>query len=297
MGKESTTTAVEADHAKLATQLKAEHAKEDAALKAEETQKMAALKAEHAKQGAQTGFLGKLTGSQDPMQKAETENLKAEIDRAEAQTKAAHTAEKAELDAARRKELAAAEASDKLRANALRDNNAGTFNNTGTYNNAAPGMTGGALGNAASGMTGGALGNAAPGMTGGVLGNAASGMTGGALGNAAHGTFNDSYAPSNYNAAPGHHNNPNDFNTNARSSGAPLTDTDKKIYNHATGSYGQAAIDDGRRQQAEINPNRQSQQTAQQFAAPAVAAIPIVLAPVATPQTTGAPMMGTNQHL
>jgi hypothetical protein len=273
MGKESTTTAVEADHAKLATQLKAEHAKEDAALKAEETQKMAALKAEHAKQGGQTGFLGKLTGSQDPMQKAETENLKAEIDRAEAQTKAAHTAEKAELDAARRKELAAAEASDKLRANALRDNNAGTFNNTGTFNNAAPGMTGGALGNAASGMTGGALGNAA------------------------HGTFNDSYAPSNYNAAPGHHNNPNDFNTNARSSGAPLTDTDKKIYNHATGSYGQAAIDDGRRQQAEINPNRQSQQTAQQFAAPAVAAIPIVLAPVATPQTTGAPMMGTNQHL
>jgi len=128
MGKDSYMTEapmkerVEADHVKTATQLKAEHAKEDAALKAEEAQKLAALKAEHAKTPGKTGFLAKLTGHQDPVKKAETEQLKAEIARAEETTKAEHDFENAELNARKRKENATVDAVDSLSGSNTRAN-------------------------------------------------------------------------------------------------------------------------------------------------------------------------------
>lgn len=99
MGKESIQTAVAADRARDATQLKAEHGKEMAALKAEEAQLIAAQKAEHAKTPGKTGLLAKLTGKEDPVKKAEKQELKAEIARAENQTKAEHDAEDAQLKA------------------------------------------------------------------------------------------------------------------------------------------------------------------------------------------------------
>jgi hypothetical protein len=136
MGKDSYMTEaplkerVEADHLKTATQLKAEHAKEDAALKAEEAQKLAALKAEHAKTPGKTGFLAKLTGHQDPVKKAETEQLKAEIARAEETTKAEHDFENAELNARKRKENATIDAVDSMGSNTRVNTGAGYGANT-----------------------------------------------------------------------------------------------------------------------------------------------------------------------
>ena len=253
MGKESVTTAkqVEADYAKAQTQLKEAHGKEQAALKAEEAEKTAALKAEHAASGGKTGFLAKLTGHEDPVLKAESQHLKAEINRAEQQTKAAHTAEKAELDAAKQKELAAAGAADKMH-NMTSHNNtatAGGLHNNG-YNNAAGGT---ALNNAGG-----------------------------------------SYAPSNYNAAPGAHINPNAYGSTAHAALGPQTDADKKIYNHATGTYGQAALDDGRRQDAIINPGHNAAQQ-QQFVPQGIAAVPVVLG--AQPVMAQQPVMGVQQPL
>jgi hypothetical protein len=131
MGKESYTTEaplkerVAADHVKTATQLKAEHAKEDAALKAEEAEKLAALKAEHAKTPGKTGLLAKLTGHEDPVKKAETQQLKAEIARAEETTKAEHDFENAELNARKRKENAAIDAVDSMGSNTRANTGAG----------------------------------------------------------------------------------------------------------------------------------------------------------------------------
>jgi len=274
MGKESVTTAgrVEADFAKAATQLKAEHAKEDAALKAEEAEKSAALKAEHAASGSKTGFIAKLTGHQDPVQKAESQHLKAEITRAEQQTKAAHTTEKAELDAAKAKQLASAQAADSL-LNTHNNNAAG-----GAYNNNA---AGGYNNNAA----GGAYNNAAG---GGAYNNSA----GGAVLNNAGG----SYAPSNYNAAPGAHINPNAYGSSTAAMAGPATDADKRVYNHATGTYGQAALDDGRRQDAEINPSRQNAQQQQQFVPQGIAAMPVVMG-AQQPIMAQQPMMGAQQPM
>jgi len=144
MGKDSYMTEaplkerVEADHVKTATQLKAEHAKEDAALKAEEAQKTAALKAEHAKTPGKTGFFAKLTGHQDPIKKAENEQLKAEIARAEQTTKAEHDFENAELNARKRKENAAIDAVDSFGNNTRANTgygNTGSNYNTGTNTN------------------------------------------------------------------------------------------------------------------------------------------------------------------
>jgi len=266
MGKESITTAgqVEADFAKAATQLKADHGKEDAALKAEEAEKTAALKAEHAASGSKTGFLAKLTGHQDPVQKAESQHLKAEINRAEQQTKAAHTAEKAELDAAKAKELAAAQAADRLHSNA--NNNAGS----GFNNNA-----GGAFNN---NTAGGAFNN------GGYNNGTALNNAGG------------SYAPSNYNAAPGAHINPNAYGSSSAAMTGPATDADKRIYNHATGTYGQAALDDGRRQDAEINPSRQNAQQ-QQFVPQGIAAMPVMMGVQQPMMGAQQPMMGAQQPM
>jgi len=252
MGKESMTTAerVEADYAKAQTQLKAAHGKEDAALKAEESEKSAALKAEHAASGGKTGFLAKLTGKEDPVHKAESQHLKAEINRAEQQTKAAHTTEKAELDAAKQKELASAQAADKMHNMSLHDNRSGALNNAapGTFNNGTALNKDGAA-----------------------------------------------YAPSNYNAGPGHHINPN-VASNAAGLAGPLTDADKKIYNHATGTYGQAALEDGRRQDAEINPSRHHHEQQQQFVPQAIGAVPMAVMP--GQQVMGSqPMMGSEQHV
>jgi len=250
----TTAEQAEADYAKAAAQLKAAHGKEDAALKAEETEKTAALKAEHAATASNTGFLSKLTGHQDPVQKAESQHLKAEINRANQQTKAAHTSEKAELDAAKQKEVAAAQAADSLLRNNAGHNNAGGYNNAG-YNNA------GGFNNAAG---------------------------------AAYNNAGGSYAPSNYNAAPGAHVNPNVLGSAAP---GPLTDADKRIFNHATGSYGQAALADGQRQDAGIHHSGQAAQ--QQFVPQGIAAVPVM---VMTPQQpvmmgTQQPMMGTQQPM
>jgi len=105
---------VAADHAASSTQLKAEHAKESAQLKAEEAQRTAELKAEHAKTPGKTGLIAKLTGSEDPVKKAENQQLKAEIARAEQTTKAGQAAEKAELNAATKKEDIAYTAANSL---------------------------------------------------------------------------------------------------------------------------------------------------------------------------------------
>lgn len=254
MGKESMTTAarVEEDFAKASTQLKAEHVKEDAALKKQEAEKAAALKHEHDATAGKTGFLAKLTGHEDPVKKAENQHLKAEIVRAEQQTKSAHAIEKAELEAAKNKELAAAQAADKL-------HNPGHHNAGGGHHNVVPGAT--AVNNAGA-----------------------------------------SYAPSNYNAAPGHHNNPNAFGSTDASMAGPLTKEEKKVYNYATGSYGQAAIEDGRRQEAEINAinthhgaEHHGGEHLSQFAPQGIAAMPMAVGaqPV---MATHQPMMGTHTH-
>lgn len=261
MGKESMTEAarVEADYAKAATQLKTAQGKEDAALKAEEAEKTAALKAEHSASGGKTGLLAKLTGHEDPALKAESQHLKAEINRANQQTKAAHTSEKAELDAERAKELAAAQAADKLRT-------------TGVHNNAA---APGALNHGAAAP--GAYSAAAPGALNynaaapGAYNAAAVPGSGVALNNAG-----GSYAPSNYNAAPGAHINPNAYGSTAAAAVGPQTAADKKIYNHATGTYGQAALDDGRRQDEVIYSGHNTAQ--QQFVPQGIAAVPVVMA-------------------
>jgi len=232
---------VEADYAKAAAQLKAAHGKEDAALKAEETEKTAALKAEHAATTSNTGFFSKLTGHQDPLQKAESQHLKAEINRADQQTKAVHTSEKAELDAAMQKDVAAAQAAD-----SMMRNNAG--HNAAGYNNAAGGT--------------------------------------------AYNNVGGSYAPSNYNAAPGAHVNPNVLGSAAP---GPLTDADKRIFNHATGSYGQAALADGQRQDAGIHPGQAAQQ---QFVPQGIAAVPVMMMGTQQPVMMGTQqpvMMGTQQ--
>lgn len=116
MGKESIQSVaplkeqVAADHARDATQLKAEHGKEMAALKAEEAQLLAAQKAEHSKTPGKTGLLAKLTGKEDPVKKAEKQELKAEIARAEELTKAEHDAENAQLKAHRTTDMSAIKA-------------------------------------------------------------------------------------------------------------------------------------------------------------------------------------------
>ena len=116
MGKESVQSVaplkeqVAADHSRDAAQLKAEHGKEKAALKAEEAQLMAAQKAEHAKTPGKTGLLAKLTGKEDPIKKAEKQELKAEMARAEELTKAEHDAENAHLKANRTTDMSAVNA-------------------------------------------------------------------------------------------------------------------------------------------------------------------------------------------
>jgi len=119
---------VAADHAMTATQLKAEHTKEMANLKAEEAQATAALKAEHAKTPGDTGLLAKITGKEDPIKKAEKQQLKAEIARAEETTKANQAYEKAELNARKAKESATVNAAEKL----VHGNNQFSNNTTGT---------------------------------------------------------------------------------------------------------------------------------------------------------------------
>ena len=116
MGKESVQSVaplkeqVAANHSRDAAQLKAEHGKEKAALKAEEAQLMAAQKAEHSKTSGKTGFLAKLTGKEDPVKKAEKQELKTEIARAEERTKAEHDAENAQLKANRTADMSAVNA-------------------------------------------------------------------------------------------------------------------------------------------------------------------------------------------
>jgi uncharacterized protein YifE (UPF0438 family) len=117
---------VAADHAMTETQLKAEHTKEMANLKAEEAQATAALKAQHAKTPGDTGLLAKITGKEDPIKKAEKQQLKAEIARAEETTKAQQAYEKAELNARKAKESATVNAADKLVHDDSRFNNNGT---------------------------------------------------------------------------------------------------------------------------------------------------------------------------
>jgi len=114
MGKESIQSAVAADHGRDAAQLKAEHGKEMTALKAEEAQALAAQKAEHSKTPGKTGLIAKLTGKEDPVKKAEKQQLKAEIARAEETTKAAHDQENAELKAHGAKHMASVNAMDNL---------------------------------------------------------------------------------------------------------------------------------------------------------------------------------------
>jgi hypothetical protein len=135
---------VAADHAMTQTQLKAEHTKEMANLKAEEAQATAALKAEHAKTPGDTGLLAKITGKEDPIKKAEKQQLKAEIARAEETTKANQAYEKAELNARKAKESATVNAADKLVHDDSRfANNTGTgFHgaNNGFANNGTTGL-------------------------------------------------------------------------------------------------------------------------------------------------------------
>lgn len=167
MGKESIQSEaplkerVAADHGRDAAQLKAEHGKEMSALKAEEAQLLAAQKAEHAKTPGKTGLIAKLTGKEDPVKKAEKQELKAEIARAEETTKAAHDAENAQLKAHRTTDMSAVNAADKLH---------------GSHTNHAAGLP--------------------------------------AAGALAHGTH-----------------------------GGPAGIPDNKIYNHATGAHGQAALE------------------------------------------------------
>jgi hypothetical protein len=85
-----------------------------AALKAEEAQRTAALKADHAKTPGTTGLLAKLTGHEDPVKKAEKQQLAAEIARAEEATKAEHSFENADLKARKAKEHATVGAADSL---------------------------------------------------------------------------------------------------------------------------------------------------------------------------------------
>jgi hypothetical protein len=169
MGKESiqSAPAVAADHGRDAAQLKAEHGKEMSALKAEEAQALAAQKAEHSKTPGKTGLIAKLTGKEDPVKKAEQQQLKAEIARAEETTKAAHDHENAELKAHGSKHMASANAVDSLHGS----NHAGAL------------------------------------------------PVAGGLAHGAHGSTTDSHV---------------------LDAGIP----DKKIYNHATGAHGQAALAD-----------------------------------------------------
>jgi hypothetical protein len=84
------------------------------ALKAEEAELLAAQKAEHSKTPGKTGLIAKLTGKEDPVKKAEKQELKAEIARAEESTKAAHDYENAQLKANKTNDMAAVNAADKL---------------------------------------------------------------------------------------------------------------------------------------------------------------------------------------
>jgi hypothetical protein len=110
MGKESTEAEIRSEQRAM----EAEHGKEMAALKAEEAQRTAALKAEHAKTPGKTGLLAKLTGHEDPVKKAEKQQLAAEIARAEEATKAEHAFENADLKAQKSKEHATVGAADSL---------------------------------------------------------------------------------------------------------------------------------------------------------------------------------------
>jgi len=162
---------VAADHAMTETQLKAEHTKEMANLKAEEAQATAALKANHAKTPGDTGLLAKITGKEDPIKKAEKQQLKAEIARAEETTKAQQAYEKAELNARKAKESATVNAADKLVHDDSRFNNnttgtglhganSGLGSNTGLHHNSniLPATGGAAL--AGNGLAGNNVGNA-----------------------------------------------------------------------------------------------------------------------------------------
>jgi hypothetical protein len=130
---------VAADHAASSVQLKAEQAKEMAALKAEEAQRTAELKADHAKTPGKTGLIAKLMGKEDPVKKAEKQQLKAEIARAEDGTKAAHAIERSELDAQRSKENASLTAAEKMGGTGLHGAHGASVNqhrNDDIYNHA-----------------------------------------------------------------------------------------------------------------------------------------------------------------
>lgn len=228
---------VEAGHALSATQLKAQQEKEMASLKAEEAEKTAALKAEHAKTGGGTGLLAKLTGRSDPVKTAEQQQLKAEIARAEEQTKAAHAHEKAGLDANRKHDGAALTAAEKLAGN----------NTTGYH--------GGAAGSHHSAVLP-AAGVAGAGLAGAEL----------AHHHNSNGLNNSNYNNGIANNGVGHNGLANNSlannGNNIIPAGSVLPDgtvlpksvKENEIYNHATGQKGLAALqDDGIHHQGHNN--------------------------------------------